>query len=266
MISTWGWAASRSAQREWVQRSVDCGFDRMRVMINGLRRVWKDRGEFYLNRAGEQVMRLVDLAYHYGLGVDVTTWITPFASFIEGAADKLVRLVQQLRTLELARFPGRDRLCELDFDAEGPWTRKHKWALPHDEAARLIAARFRPILPFMKVSCIGAAAGRGRVGERVGELAMVLPQVEVQAYGASANAPGYWIRRFRSTFGVKAGTVGGRAYKRRNPRITAKRHRQHYESAVAAGVREICYWSARSLGTRRFKKFCRWRLRDQGCV
>jgi hypothetical protein len=141
----------------------DHNINRLDVFVNGL----PHDGRFHMHDADE-IADLCSRAKDAGMEVHITSWIEPYASFIDEAADALIPLC------------GRVGASSLMWDAEEPWN--HHQGVDYTEAARKVASAFQSLSCPMGVSGIMNT----RV-DRVGPLAQHCEYLVPQCYATSHN-------------------------------------------------------------------------------
>lgn len=210
------------------------GLSRLDVIVND------DSGERdpipYRTYTRSNVEALCNAAREAGLAVHLMTWIMPHREYIEGAAEVLTRLAEDVGAESIV------------FDAEEPWTLARK-RLHWTEAAALIEDAFAG--KRLGVTGIGYAAA-----EKLGPLARVCDYLVPQCYATASNAddgiePGTVVARFanrwRRVFGADRPIVAGLAGYRQvgiPGHTPATALRAAFNGAESdPEIREAVYWS-----------------------
>lgn len=171
-----------------------------------------------------------------GLLVDVTTWVMPHETFIDGMADALPALLEQM---------GVRRVW---LDAEEPWT-KAKSPLPWLDAAQLVAEAIPAEYP-ITLSAISYANA-----DALRPLSRVCDYWSPQAYATTregssnpATIVGASVDRWRERFAGsprRGWVMGLAAYSQ--PSNAASMMAPPVAQAIELDIPEVCYWSHTSL-------------------
>jgi hypothetical protein len=182
----------------------------------------------------DAIVKLCRAAKDVGIDVGLMWWPMPHKEYLKTAAETL---------LPLAERCGADRL---EADAEEPWT-KARQRMPYPEAAGLIGDLLGGRI------LLGAnGIGYTPVGA-FAPLAEICDYVTLQGYMTSTqpvqDAPAKFAKRWHGHFHIQKLVMGLAAYRQSGipgfSPTTAMRH--SLESALAAGVNEVCYWWLQSI-------------------
>jgi hypothetical protein len=198
----------------------------------------------------DAIVRLARLCHDAGIAVSLMWWTMPHEVYLRSAADILLPLAHLCRA---------DRI---EADAEEPHTKARK-RMPYDEAADLFADLFRPEIATGAAQAPRVELGVNGIGytpvKAFGPLSSVCEYTTCQGYMTSTQpikgAPARFAKRWRQVFpDIKDLKMGLAAYRQsgiktkdgtRFSPTTAMRH--SLESALEAGVSEVCYWWLQSI-------------------
>lgn len=248
--SAWTWAATEAEQAKVVVAAASAGLARLNIMVNGLGPTLARPDRMYLNGAGETLERFAGRAFEAGLGVDLTYWPTRHPRHVDASALELVPRLEWLRELEARTFPSRGRVARLFVDVEDPWYESKRLRgvsglVSAEDAAALWAERFASV----QAHTVGS--GIGYVPRSAAVLVEQCRFAEPQAYALTVPRPRTLLERWRRRFGAAAvESCALRLY-----RINVGQLEAALASSAAAGVSEVTYWDARSLGRLAVRRF-----------
>jgi hypothetical protein len=184
----------------------------------------------------ERIVALALACKSAGIEVHLTSWIRPYSSYIDQAADELIPLFARCHASLLV------------WDAEEPWTQADSPRLSYSAAASRIADRFVSVP--MGVTAIGSVSE-----SKIEALAQVCGVWIPQAYATteSDSKPGtvvpYCLKQWRDDLGVgdtkgepRNGWIVGLAGYDLGTKPAAMMQ-PPVDDALAAGLTSVCYWT-----------------------
>jgi len=197
-FGAWCGSASLKTPKSDVKFAADHGINRLDVVTNDHSK-WRTDKPF--NTWDEaKIGRLCDAAAAKGIEVHLMSWVMPYASYIDGAAETLVPLCKKLGAASLM------------WDAEEAWN-KAKDALTYKAAAKHLGLAFADLSCPMGITGIGYAP-IAKLGPLAALCEYAVPQVYVTS-GSSLKpetAPRKFYKRWDKGFG-KPIVMGLAAYK-----------------------------------------------------
>jgi len=180
-----------------------------------------------------KILALASACADAGIEVQLTTWVMPHDSWIDGALAVLPGLMVETGATMLW------------LDAEEPWT-KATGSFDYRTAANRLASAF----PRLALSGIGAAL------KEISELAKVCDVFSPQAYATSdsQSTPGgvvpYSLNSWRSRFGepLEGWVIGLAAYNQGEPAPSTMG--PPIDDVVASGIEQVCYWTINAISAR----------------
>lgn len=233
-VGAWCGRASLARPERDMEFAVRHNINRLDIVVND-HATWRAPHPFTV-RSRASIERLARLARRRGIEVHLMSWIMPHAKYIDGAAEALIPLCENVGAVSL------------QWDAEEPWTLAEQ-SMGYRRAAQHLKDAFEPLPIPMGVNGIGFAPVR-----KLGPLAEVCDYVVPQAYATStsgqdpATAPKRFFRRWTDRF-ARPVVLGLAAY--RQSGIEGYSISTAMDAAIASaqstGVETVVYWSLRHI-------------------
>lgn len=233
-VGAWAGTGALAKPASAVKFAADHGINRLDVVINDHSK-WRTEKPFDTFNA-TKIRKLCDRAAAKGIEVHLMTWVMPYESYIDGAAEVLIPMCKEVGAASLM------------WDAEEPWNQA-KNALPFNKAAAHLGKAFANIGIPMGITGIGFAPV-AKLGPLAAKCQYAVPQVYVTSGSGlkPEKAPRKFHKRWSNAFSREI-VMGLAAYKQKG--IAGHTIGSAMGAAVEAtrglDVDTVIYWSLRHI-------------------